>query len=467
MIPKIIVVVLLIFISVFLLRYLNIERFSTSVADSSSTSMENNTSAVINMYPNFKDTMGLQCFNIVEKTQPNTNPTQVMKDITSFNRDIVFERPINIEDGNILLENNRATLGKAKDIMRQTFTIIFSYKGIEYENGSLIQVPVINDINSGVNIEFQNDVGINNKLVITIGAMKYVYEIGISQKNTQYAVIFNSGSGTIKLYVDGFPLSPKVKIPLTSINRPRGTCPDSWKYTTTKECVYLSRNRGSCAKTIYNFTNNPRLVNYVINRCGLKWTNCKQLNPEEIAPDDNSNCKVNTDLNFTDSPILVNSNMSLKGSLQALVIYKRELSKEEIQRIGTLLYAHGISEDIESIYNRPNIDNIATVSTTTQQPVECIFSNKELCSQNDCKNVNWDNPVNVSEQCRMKVNEYCRGNTEDSGCVNLRDKKNKMNESVKLHKSVDDTDCKGCHEKVDLSKYIRKDKIPCWGCNLE
>ena len=26
--------------------------------------------------------------------------------------------------------------------------------------------------------------------------------------------------------------------------------------------------------------------------------------------------------------------------------------------------------------------------------------------------------------------------------------------------------CDNCTTQVDLTKYIKKDKIPCWGCNL-
>lgn len=449
MIAKIILILILIFVSVFLLRYIHIEQFSASV---DTVEQIKNTPVVINMYPNFKDTLGLQSFNIIDKKQ--TNSSQVIKDITNLSRDIVFEKPIKIEDGFVSLQNNRATLGKAKEILSEKFTIIFSYIGKEYENGSLITVPVINDINSGVNIEFQNDIGINNKLVITVGSMKYIYEIGISQKVNQYVVV--SDGSSIHLYLDGNEIPPKVKIPLTSLNRGRGTCPDSWKYTTNKECVYLSRNRGKCAKTTYNFANNPRLINNVIRRCDLKWTNCKQLNPEEIAPDDNIDCKLNADLNFTDSPILINSNMSLNGSLQALVIYNRDISKEEIQRIGKLLYAHQFADDIENILKKPDTSPI----------VECIFSNKELCSYEECKNVNWENPVNVNDKCRVKVNEYCRGNIKDNGCVKLREKKDKQNQT-KVPDNVDLKDCNECQEKVDLSKYIKKDKIPCWGCNLE
>ena len=164
---------------------------------------------------------------------------------------------------------------------------------------------------------------------------------------------------------------------------------------------------------------------------------------------------------------------------------------------------------------------------TVDSDTECPFNDKSLCQNIDCTCVNWTTLSNLSEKCKTRVNKYCRNNYNDPMCNKLRSRKCKiMNkpvpkqslETVKTScglkqvivnhkdsdvtitevgennqklgttdntdsqtslsdkspqtteqkiKNIQEKDCTGCHSKIDLSKYIEKDKIPCWGCNLE
>ena len=67
---------------------------------------------------------------------------------------------------------------------------------------------------------------------------------------------------------------------------------------------------------------------------------------------------------------------------------------------------------------------------------------------------------------------YCKYNYTDYYCNKLRinkcqeDKKKNKQNLIKSEKKII-KDCKSCESKVDLSKYIKKDQIPCWGCNLD
>jgi hypothetical protein len=125
--------------------------------------------------------------------------------------------------------------------------------------------------------------------------------------------------------------------------------------------------------------------------------------------------------------------------------------------------------------SRPSLIKESTVSFNDML---CPFNNKELCSNKVCKSVEWgddDNLKNINGECKEVVNKHCKNNDSDRFCNKLRELK-KINckyTSPKLPDSVTKApvinniaNCKGCDSKVDLTKYIKKDKIPCWGCNL-
>ena len=160
----------------------------------------------------------------------------------------------------------------------------------------------------------------------------------------------------------------------------------------------------------------------------------------------------------------------------------------------------------------------ATATSTTNhgsnQMNLCPFENVQSspCTSSNCYGVNWLDINNVSSSCKDDVNTYCKTTGKsDKTCVYLKNVKNQyrktqqtcqsskliLNElksktpapirsetptpnptptatpistetneanEIKIDKNGNYVDENG--EKIDLSLYVRKDKIPCWGCKL-
>jgi hypothetical protein len=91
----------------------------------------------------------------------------------------------------------------------------------------------------------------------------------------------------------------------------------------------------------------------------------------------------------------------------------------------------------------------------------------------ECRNVDWKGPVeNINKQCRMRIDNYCRVNSEyDPACYCWRPDNIGKDECKKfLGKFEDITKCDigkmDIEKHPDLKDYVRKDRVPCWGCDL-
>lgn len=426
---------------------------------------------------NFDILDGLKALCLVDKQNLPVSNNQV-NDLSNNGNYMMFKNPIVLDDNIVKLEKNTATIGSSKDIIAPKFTIIFTYKSAEYENGSLINISAINDINSGINVEFQNTSGVDNKLVITIGPNKYIYDIGISQKTLNYYILFDGINP--QLYIDGYPVKYSNNVSLVT-NKKLGTCPDGWKYMGDNKCQFLNVNQGTCAP-LSTFGDNFNKEEWA-KGCNTKWVNCKSLNSGEIAPLDNISCTINTALDYTDKPIMINKDSSLKGSLNNLIVYSRNLTIDEISKINNYLTRINYRLETGDVSKLPNIFvsdespkllEVKPEEVKSGQP-KCRFLDKTICENIECKGVDWDNPTNISERCRNIINNYCRGNYTDNMCIELRSRKERTREMPKLvekpgqpiAESVEKiAKCPTCKPQPDMSKYIRKDQIPCWGCNL-
>ena len=97
----------------------------------------------------------------------------------------------------------------------------------------------------------------------------------------------------------------------------------------------------------------------------------------------------------------------------------------------------------------------------------CPFDDPSLCDNSACSCVNWKTMHPMPEKCKKKINSYCRTNFKDSKCRELR--KNKCNAESSNNSSRYSNNVKNKNSKksnINLDNYIRRDKIPCWGCNL-
>tara|TARA_B110000037_G_C17105492_1_gene499675 strand:+ start:594 stop:2438 length:1845 start_codon:yes stop_codon:yes gene_type:complete len=106
-----------------------------------------------------------------------------------------------------------------------------------------------------------------------------------------------------------------------------------------------------------------------------------------------------------------------------------------------------------------------------------IINKNNPCYSNECKNVNWagyDDPRNFDQKCKNQIYNYCLINSDtDEKCVCWSDEmKNneKCNTLRRQYIDSNDLKCNVSEFKIqthpDFYKYIKKDSIPCWNCNI-
>lgn len=107
-----------------------------------------------------------------------------------------------------------------------------------------------------------------------------------------------------------------------------------------------------------------------------------------------------------------------------------------------------------------------------------IIAKNNPCSTEECKNVDWTkddiNKMGMTEGCRRNVSYYCHKNRYiDPNCKCWKES-NKYNlECQKMRKEYEPPEDYGftinifdIEEHPDMKNYVRKNKIPCWNCNL-
>lgn len=101
------------------------------------------------------------------------------------------------------------------------------------------------------------------------------------------------------------------------------------------------------------------------------------------------------------------------------------------------------------------------------------------CTNGDCPNVNWAEKdpakMNLTEKCKRGINNYCEKHNEyDPMCKCWKMPYRNDKDCIKYRRQFlnpRDYSCSinnfSIEEHPDMSKYIRKDRIPCYGCNLK
>ena len=137
-------------------------------------------------------------------------------------------------------------------------------------------------------------------------------------------------------------------------------------------------------------------------------------------------------------------------------------------------------ERVKRIYKK-NYPNCPIPSSLKQNNNldQCPFviNNNNPCYSNECNNVDWsgfDDKSNMNQQCKNNVYNYCLTNKDiDENCICWSDvMKNdaKCSELRRSYLNEDDIKCNISEFKIqshpDFYKYIQKDDIPCWNCNV-
>lgn len=106
-----------------------------------------------------------------------------------------------------------------------------------------------------------------------------------------------------------------------------------------------------------------------------------------------------------------------------------------------------------------------------------VYRTNNPCMSDHCMNIDWSKDVkenNVSGQCKKVINHYCELNHEyDPACNCWNPEYENHPECVKHRKIFRDPGDYNCNinnfeiqEHPDYRNYIKKNRIPCWNCNL-
>lgn len=103
----------------------------------------------------------------------------------------------------------------------------------------------------------------------------------------------------------------------------------------------------------------------------------------------------------------------------------------------------------------------------------CPFSVRDgnPCYDDSCRNVDWSNKKRIPQKCKRQINSYCeKHNKYDGNCLCWRPQYRSSPECLKHRRDFADNDlcdikALNIEEHPDFKKYIRRDNIPCWGCN--
>jgi len=95
------------------------------------------------------------------------------------------------------------------------------------------------------------------------------------------------------------------------------------------------------------------------------------------------------------------------------------------------------------------------------------------CNQFECKNTDWTKGIPDNSQCKRSVDVYCSKYSDiDSACYCWKEENKNLPDCLKWRGNFEAED-KCDFRKFDIEQhpdskdYIKKSKIPCWGCNLD
>jgi len=107
---------------------------------------------------------------------------------------------------------------------------------------------------------------------------------------------------------------------------------------------------------------------------------------------------------------------------------------------------------------------------------ECPFvmlTPENPCNQFECRKTNWTTGIPDNKNCKRNVDVYCSKYSDvDPACYCWKKENLEKSECMKWRGNFESED-KCDFRKFDIEKhpdskdYIKKSKIPCWGCNLD
>lgn len=117
---------------------------------------------------------------------------------------------------------------------------------------------------------------------------------------------------------------------------------------------------------------------------------------------------------------------------------------------------------------------------TSEQMEACPFNiqDNNPCSTDACNSARWSSGIiqdGMADQCKRNVNHYCElYHNIDPSCRCWDPAQRNSDECRRILTDIQQPYGEQCKaglypitQHPDISQYIRKDKIPCWGCNIK
>jgi hypothetical protein len=106
------------------------------------------------------------------------------------------------------------------------------------------------------------------------------------------------------------------------------------------------------------------------------------------------------------------------------------------------------------------------------------FNDRNPCLQKECEGVQWKSARDIEKapmECKREIVHYCETYKDtDPNCICWNKKYENKPACIEFRRKLGDRRSVSCkpndfpiEQHPDIEKYIRKDNIPCWGCNLD
>lgn len=236
-----------------------------------------------------------------------------------------------------------------------------------------------------------------------------------------------------------------------------------------------------CITACGQYVNNAHEYNECLNGCKMKIPECSQMCDDEKY-NENPICKdiPAKQCYKPDCPIAYK-----KDGSYIVFIQKGSDYAKEMNRHGEINY--GCDKDkARELYNRnfpdcpipTSLQKYNGPSDNDMKSCPYVLKQNNPCATEACEGVDWSNPDPfkqvMSQQCRKNVAHYCEQNhNTDPSCSCWSPNQMNTAECAKLRNYMTPSDSKSCNVNMfdikdhnEMDKYIKKDKIPCWGCNL-
>lgn len=240
---------------------------------------------------------------------------------------------------------------------------------------------------------------------------------------------------------------------------------------------FSSNCSDECNSLCDSFKNNSDKYNQCISNCQNVLPSCQDYCTEE-----ENNQSIYCSNNNTNNNNTSNNCPKVYKKNGKYMVYVPPNSEYSKNFSGERSYGKNLSK-ARYTYNL-NFPNCPTpselVQGSTNNNIETcpyVVNEANPCHMSVCSGVNWDvsdyQDLNLNKNCKKVVSNYCQLNyniDDNCSCWSSSNKNNQQCIDFRRHFEDPNDYCSPNQFKIeehpDFSKYIKKDNIPCWGCNL-